>query len=97
MGLNLIDGFLGKNEYAISAAIVLDTNPKKERCLECSIWHMLLSSSFTISITDLLRSIILSLSSISTFFILFLMEVIRCIPSMKRSSVSFCPMYPLSA
>ena len=78
----------------MSAAMVLAMNPMKDLCLECSIRQMFLRSSLTVSMTDLLRSSILSLSSISTFFMFFLMEVIRWTPSTNRSSVSFCPMYP---
>ena len=90
-------GFFGKNEYAIIAASVLVRKLVKLRCRECSIWHMVFNSSLTVSITERLRSSILSFSSTRVFFMLFLMPVTRWMPSTKRISVSCLDMYPLSA
>ena len=54
------------------------------------------NSSLTVSITDLFLSKILSLISMSTFFMLFLMMVIRWSPSTNSNSVGFLEEYPLS-
>ena len=46
-----MDGFFGSKLYAISPAVRLTTKLSTERCLVCSIWHMFLSPSLTVSIT----------------------------------------------
>ena len=93
----LIAGFLGKKQYATIADNILVIKLEKLLCLECSIWHMFFNSSFTVSITDLFLSNILSCNSISVFFILFLIPVIKWMPSINNSSTKFLSIYPLSA
>ena len=67
-----------------------------DRCLECSIWAIFLSSSSTDSTRALLRSIILSATDNSEFLMLFLTLVTSWIPFMNRNSNSYLPIYPLS-
>ena len=78
-------GFLGKKLYAIRPVIIFTRKLPKLLCLECSIWQMFLSSSFTVSITDRFLSSILSLIVINEFFILFLTDVINWMPSTNKT------------
>ncbi len=93
----LSGGFFGRRLYAISPAIRLEAKPSMLRCLVCSMWQTFLSSSFTVSISVLFRSMILSCRFMSEFFMFFLSLITRCMSSMKRLSKSSWLMYPLSA
>ena len=66
-----------------------------ERCLECTRSAVFLSRSLMISMTYRLRSITLSYSGISLFFMLDLSPVTMCVPFSNRNSKSFVEMYPL--
>lgn len=90
-------GFLEKKQYAINPETRFVIKFSNDLCLECSIEQIFFSSSLMVSITERLRSNILSFISISTFFILLRICVIRCNPSTKRTSVIFWEIYPLSA
>ena len=92
-----ISGFFGKRLYAMSPAKRLLAKLSIDRCLVCSIWHTFLSSSLTVSMTALFRSMILSYRFISEFFMFFLILVIRCMSSINNISKRSWLMYPLSA
>lgn len=64
------DGFFGRKQYAAMALKALVMKFANDRCLECSIRAMFLSSSFTDSTKALLRSMILSETDISEFLML---------------------------
>lgn len=89
-------GFFSKKQYAAIALRALAIKLLKERCLECSICAMFLSSSFTVSISARFLRQILSATLMREFLILFLTFVTSCIPSTKRLSKRVFPIYPLS-
>src|SRR5690606_413376 len=89
-------GFFGKKLYAISPESRFVIKFPKERCRECSTWHMFFNSSLMVSMTDLFLSMILSFISIRQFFILLRILVTRCKPFTKRILVSSFERYPLS-
>ena len=60
--------FLGKKLYAINHPIRFVKKNPIDLCLECSTWHIFFSSSFTVSITERLRRLILSHILIKLFF-----------------------------
>lgn len=80
-----IEGFFGKKQYAAMALKVLVMKLADDWCLKCSIWAMFLSLSFTDSTKILLRNIILSMTGISEYFMLFLTLVTSWIPFMNRN------------
>ena len=67
-----------------------------DRCLECSICAIFFSSSLTDSTSARLRSMILSATDSSEFFILLLTFVTSCNPFMNMNSNSCFPIYPVS-
>jgi len=81
----------------MSPAMRFVTKLSTERCLVCSIWQTFLSSSLTVSMTDLFLSISLSFRSMSEFFMFFLILVTRCRSSTKSISKRSWLIYPLSA
>ena len=90
-------GFFSKKQYAAIAERAFARKLLKDLCLECSIWAIFFSSSFTVSMTALFRMRILSFIFISTFFMLFLILEINWIPFRNKVSNKVFPMYPLSA
>lgn len=97
MNSTSIAGFFSKKQYAAIADRAFAMKLLNDRCLECSICAMFFSSSFTVSISALFLSRILSAMLISEFLMLFLTLVTICMPLRKRFSNKACPIYPLSA
>ena len=76
-------GFLGKKQYAMIAEIIFIRKFGSPLCLECTACAIFFSSSLIVSMIDLFRSNILSLSGISLFFMFDLNPVTKCIPSLN--------------
>ena len=89
-------GFLSKKQYAAIAPKAFAMKLLNERCRECSIWAMFLSSSLTVSMSARFLKHILSAMLISEFFILFFTLVNSWIPSTNKVSKSVFPIYLLS-
>ena len=87
-------GFFGKKQYAAKAASRFTMKLSKHLCLECSIWAIFLSSSFTVSMMALFLSRSLSDTDIIAPFMLLLSFVMSCMPSTKRRWKSSLPIYP---